>query len=77
MIEHVPESGILKWERERLHGEAARHHRAGLVRGQGERRLLTNLAAVSSRVLLGLGSVLLSAGERMADGRMSSRSATI
>jgi hypothetical protein len=77
MVELMLESGILKWERERLHGEAARPDRAGLVRGQGERQLLTDLAAVGSRVLLSLGSVLISAGERLSDGRPSSRSATI
>ena len=47
MFEYVFEIGILKWEMERLDGEAARRYRAGLVRSEGERQLLTDLAQLA------------------------------
>jgi hypothetical protein len=75
MLEHIPENNSLKWEIRRLDGETARHYRAGLARSDGQRQLLTNLTAVGSRVLLKLGSVLTSAGERLSDGRPSGRAA--
>jgi len=75
MLEHMLENNTLKWEIKRLDDETARHYRAGLARNEGEKHLLTGLVAVGSRALLKLGGALISAGERLSDGRTSGKAA--
>jgi hypothetical protein len=74
MLEHIPENNSMKWEIRRLDDETARHYRAELARSE-EKQLLKGLTAVGSRALLKLGSALISAGERLSDGRTSGKAA--
>jgi hypothetical protein len=77
MFENILQFSVAKWEMERLYSTPAWRHRAALVRSRAHRHLLTDLAAVGSRILLTLGSALTTAGERLSDGRPAGRSATI
>jgi hypothetical protein len=75
VFENMLEFSIAKWEMERLYDTPAWRHRAALMRSKAQGHLLTDLAAVGSRVLLTLGSALTTAGERLGDGKTSGRAA--
>jgi hypothetical protein len=77
MFEYMIATDIAKLEAEQLDRKIARLRQAGLVRSEGKKQLLANLAAVGSHVLMSLGSALVSAGERLSDGRTSGRTATV
>lgn len=76
MVEPMLEIGIAKWKTEGLDDKIARRYRAEPVKSAEEKQLLANLATVGSHVLTGLGSALVSAGERLGDERASGRAAT-
>ena len=76
MLEHIPENTTVRWEIRRPSGETVQHYRTGLTRSKGKKRLLTNLTAASSHVLLKLGGALISAGKRLNSGRTSGRTTT-
>jgi len=75
MFEYMLAADTAKLEMERLEKKIARRYRAGLMRNEGEKQLLTGLVAVGSRALLKLGGALISAGERLSDRRTSGRAA--
>ena len=75
MFENMLEYCVAKWDKERLYDTPAWRHRAALVSRRGQGQLLTDLAAVGSRVLLTLGSALTTAGERLSDRETSGRAA--
>jgi hypothetical protein len=62
---------IAKLEMEQLDRKIAQLRRAGLMRSEGEKQLLIGLVVVASRVLVSLGSALVSAGERLSGRRTS------
>ena len=73
MFEYMIAVETKKMELERLESKLAQRYQAGLV--IEEKQPLTALAAVGSHVLQSLGSALISAGERLNDGRTSGRTA--
>ncbi len=77
MLEYMLAVDTAKLEMERLESKIARRYRAGLVRNEEEKQLLAALAAVGSHVLQSLGSALISAGEKLNDGKTSGRAATV
>ena len=77
MFENMLEYCVAREELERLYDTPAWRHRAALVRRKGQRQLLTDLTAASSRILLSLGRALVSAGERLDGKRTPGRAATV
>ena len=74
MFEYILAADNAKLEMELLESRIARRYRIGLVRNE-ENQLPTILTAVGSRILQSLGSALISAGERLKNGKTSSRTA--
>jgi len=77
MFEYMLAADTAKLEMERLEKKIARRYRAGLMRNEEEKQLLAALTAVGSHVLQSLGSALISAGEKLNDGKTSGRAATV
>lgn len=77
MVELMLEIGIAKWKIEGLDDKIARRYRTEPVKSAEEKQLLANLAAAGSHILTGLGSALVSAGERLSGERTSGRAATV
>jgi hypothetical protein len=76
MFEYMLAVENAKLEMELLESKMARRYRAGVLRNE-EKQPLAILAAVGSHVLVNLGSALVSAGERLSDGRTSGRIVTV
>lgn len=75
MFEYMIAINIAKLEIERLDRKIEQRRRAGLMRHEEKKHLLTGLAMVGSNVLMSLGSALVSTGKRLSGQRTSGRAA--
>jgi hypothetical protein len=74
MFEYMLATEIAKAEAELLESKIARRYRNSSVKIE-EKQPLAAIAAIGSHALQSLGSALISAGERLNDGRTSGRTA--
>jgi hypothetical protein len=75
MFEYMLAVEISKLEAELLESKMARRYQAGIVTIEKEKQPLAALAVASSHILQSLGNALISAGERLNNGRTSGRAA--